>query len=898
MSENNQKPADQQQRDEALDLKQSFIVQAPAGSGKTQLLVQRYLKLLTQVKKPEEIVALTFTRKAAAEIRARICNAVPTINPSRLRIMTIDALCSSLTRQMPLLSRFGALPNIMENAAAYYSQAVRSLLMTVETEQTWSSSLQRLLLHLNNDYQIAENLFVKMLMCRDQWLPHILGTKNHVETRNMLEQSLRQVIEENLQHCYRLFPPSLINELLELLRFSANNLKITDPNNQLLICSDIQQLPSPTLLFKSHWATIASFLLTQNFQWRKRLTTNEGFPSDAKNKIYKGMKHRMQALIDKLEKHEEFRLALQDILESPQEKYSQSQWDMISILIEILPVLAAHLTLIFRENNTVDFIEIASAAIAALGSTEAPSDIALNLDYQIQHLLIDEFQDTSNSQFKLLELITAGWQPGDGKTVFLVGDPMQSIYRFREAEVGLFLRAKQQGIGHIKLKSLTLGANFRSQANIVEWLNQTFPAIFPVVENIALGAVAFVPSIATHTAEQFVRLYAFIKQNNEEQVKRIIEIIESHKKQNPKQTIAILVRSRSHLQNIIPALKTAGIKFRGVEIEKLDENPVIQDLFSLTRALLNPADRVAWLAILRAPWCGLALADLLIIAKRAHNTALWEPLINYAEISELSLDAQQRIQRILPPLKAASAERQRQSLRKWIETTWRALGGPACVEQESDLFYAQTFFDLLDDKNLHIEMDVITWLEKKLAGSYAPPDYAADDSLQIMTIHKAKGLEFDTVILPMLEARPRPEEQQLLLWMERPRTFSNKNDLILAPLKASAAEEDPIYRYLRLCESKKSQYENTRLLYVAVTRAKKNLHLLGSVDRKSENELVLPTANSFLKLLWSKVATEFLQLSKDLETENTISNINQSLSQTIRRLKANWQLPIFPLGKN
>ena len=122
--------ADQRERDRALDVSRSFIVQAPAGSGKTTLLVQRYLRLLEVAKKPEEVLAITFTRKAAAEMRKRVLDGIP--NPAdiahRLRIMTIDAFCASLTRQLPVLSRFGAQPAIVEDASALHAEAARRTL--------------------------------------------------------------------------------------------------------------------------------------------------------------------------------------------------------------------------------------------------------------------------------------------------------------------------------------------------------------------------------------------------------------------------------------------------------------------------------------------------------------------------------------------------------------------------------------------------------------------------------------------------------------------------------------------------------------------------------------------------------------------------------------------------
>ncbi len=116
--------ADATARERALDVTRSFIVQAPAGSGKTDLLVRRYIKLLGVVEKPEEILAITFTIKAAAEMRQRVLEKIASPGTApRLRIQTIDAFCTGLTRQMPVLSRFGAQPAIVEEAGEHYREA-------------------------------------------------------------------------------------------------------------------------------------------------------------------------------------------------------------------------------------------------------------------------------------------------------------------------------------------------------------------------------------------------------------------------------------------------------------------------------------------------------------------------------------------------------------------------------------------------------------------------------------------------------------------------------------------------------------------------------------------------------------------------------------------------------
>nr|MDA3868464.1 DNA helicase UvrD [Gammaproteobacteria bacterium] len=139
-------------------------------------------------------------------------------------------------------------------------------------------------------------------------------------------------------------------------------------------------------------------------------------------------------------------------------------------------------------------------------------------------------------------------------------------------------------------------------------------------------------------------------------------------------------------------------------------------------------------------------------------------------------------------------------------------------------------------------------LNKKQEKLFALPDVEADSSLQIMTIHKAKGLEFDSVILPGLGRKPRNDDKKLLYWLERPNA-SGGSDLILAPINAQGEDTNPMAAYLQDLDKKKRRNEDGRLLYVAATRAKKRLHLLGHVDfKEKEGERILgkPPGDSLL----------------------------------------------------
>jgi ATP-dependent helicase/nuclease subunit A len=925
--------SDLKQREFALNPHKSFIVQAPAGSGKTELLTQRFLVLLANTKHaPEEIVAITFTRKAATEMRARILEALnfaaknlsPELphalktwklakkvlerdqcagwkllqNPNRLRILTIDALCAKIVKSAPLLSHFGSVPQVTEDANEYYREASQALLASLDEAQPWTNSLANILLHIDNNYLAVENLFVHMLASRDQWLSYVINCKDTEKLHKILERGLQNIILTTIEKTFTLMTNENKNELTALARFAADNLmrqKIHD--SAIIHCHNLIKFPEIKLPDLPLWLGIAELLLTKSFGWRKSITKNIGFPAPSRAKnceeefCLKKMKKRMLNMLQYLASNEPLRAHLQGILQLPPPHYTKDQWEVIKALIEVLPILVAHLTIIFRDKGAVDFIEIAQRAIMALGDSDEPSDLALNLDYQIQHLLVDEFQDTSITQYRLLELLIAGWQPEDGRTLFLVGDPMQSIYRFREAEVGIFLRVKKYGINSIKPESLTLEVNFRSQESIVNWSNQIYSTIFPTNEDIDYGAIPFSRSLGMTEnigRKKTVSFHPLTNPKESHEAKLILSIILNELKHNPTATIAILVRSRTHLQRTLHILKMTKIQFQAIEIEKLKYCSVVQDLFALTRALLHLGDRIAWLTILRAPWCGLTLNDLHALGGKEHAT-IWESLLQYKTNDKISMDGKQRLQRIIPFITSAIADRNRGNLRQRISLVWYQLGGPACVEEEHKLENAHAYLQLLEKIEENGDLIDLSLLEKKLNKLYSSPRSSHNQvSVHIMTIHKAKGLEFDVVILPSLEKKPAIDKNRLLMWLERQRE-QNSSDLILAPIK-SQSEDDPIYSYLRLQDDIKSRHETIRLLYVATTRAKQSLHLIASTRYDvQKNVFNNPATGSFLEFLWPQLQSEFNNQATHQDSLNEQHKQLNIPNQVLRRLAVDWK---------
>jgi ATP-dependent exoDNAse (exonuclease V) beta subunit len=236
-------------------------------------------------------------------------------------------------------------------------------------------------------------------------------------------------------------------------------------------------------------------------------------------------------------------------------------------------------------------------------------------------------------------------------------------------------------------------------------------------------------------------------------------------------------------------------------------------------------------------------------------------------------------------------ERARGSLREQVEHTWIALGGPAALAAAEALADAEAYLELLEELDEGGALPGVPELEQRLALLFARPDPEADESLQLMTVHKAKGLEFDVVILPALAAATRSDDQDLLVWLERPRA-EREADILLAPLDAPGQDhKDPLYAWVRLLRKEQARLEKTRLLYVAVTRAREQLHLLGAVtakDKDGQRLIADPKPGSLLAPLWPAIREEF-ECSLGVATPKA-AVVQERPAVGFTRLKQAWVL--------
>jgi ATP-dependent exoDNAse (exonuclease V) beta subunit len=976
---------DSQHRQQALAIHSSFVVQAPAGSGKTELLISRLLALFASddTKSPEQVLAITFTRKAAAEMITRLLSALRAANkacdfddwlliishsdsdkaeklkqnpdaltlkqqqyhwakqvlqkdwsllnnPHRLRITTIDGFCNALARQTPLLGQLAPGLDVADDVLYLYDMAARQTLAHLENNDSpeLADAIATLLPAFGNDIDKLRGLLAEQLANRDQWL---------VDLEDIDTDKMQAVLT-------RLFAPQITDYLLtlesnlpELARLAgvclqgllANENQDTDVHNALAKLNDCgviaakQFLENQILIVNA----IAFLLLTKDKKgWRKSVNKTMGLAAATNKSEITSLK----SLIETYEQDPTQLLQLQSLVSLPNPTYSDDDHQRIAALKMLFSAAARQLLLVFAEHRQTDHAQFTQAALIALDPLRNGniSDVLLKLDAQLRHILIDEFQDTSVTQWALLRHLMAGWesvgmgQEKQGRTLFLVGDPMQSIYRFRKAEPALFTTAKTQGIPldngqHFKLLPLQLSSNFRSLPAMIDFANTSFSDIFPTSQqaqaDVSLGACSYSPAQAvkddknneasiqlwlqtdakkctsvswydSDLTQDFPILLTNTQVGEYDAAQRIRLWLQSHNEKKPS-GVAILVRSKSHLLPILTELNAHNIPIHAEEIATLTDRWYIQDCLALTRFLVDPCDRVAFLAVLRAPWCGLSLAGLHNLAQQPDP--LWDECRREGVDCALAED-QQRLTQFISVLTPLMTQRGHQPLATQVRSACLALGLLNLLPDDSAVDDVAVYWDLLRQlQQVSPHFDLPT-LNKKLEKLFAKPTHS-NAPVVAMTIHKSKGLEFDTVILPSLDRRGANDKAGLLSW-QKLAEGDGMHDII-APL---GKRKSPLFGWLQSLEKKKAKYELDRLFYVALTRAVKQLILIATLSPNKGNTLPV-SDNTFIGCLWKseriKAVTERLLstlplLEKDNNDEDSEEFVFERVQPHLMRFES------------
>ncbi len=934
-----QSPPDWEQRRQALNTRESFLVRAPAGSGKTHLLTTRFLRLLAEVDDPREVVAITFTRAAAAEMRQRIvqemekaqaamsaeagatdadplreaaCKAVERIrslrwtvmeNPDQLRIQTIDSFCNSIAMRAPLqwgiLCALGGRMEPAKDAKTLYRKAARRTLAMLESGPNALQAALRTLLKLRDAQWLSmENLLCDMLADRGRWFKDFVfdSSMDGTALRARLEAPMRNSALATLRSLHAVFLsiPGLEAELFDLLWFAAEC-----GVEELQFVASHSSLPSPDehevsgdslRLQLEFYRAVAGFLLTGEYRWRKHkgLTKNQGFPATDEGRA---AKERFGTLIARAQQNSELQPLLQQVCTAAVAGYSEPEWQVVLDAFVVLRYAAAQLQLVFAESGAVDFTEVAAIALQLLHPRDGlPSEFAVEFAAGIRHLLLDEFQDTSRKQYELIDSIVAAWPGGDGRTCFCVGDPMQSIYGFRESDYELFDRPAQRGFGadmegfadsnRIVLQPIQLTANFRSTPALVADWNHRMPKLFvPSASSlasqapfVAAAAVRELPedsvgaypvtlhlalrddtSKGEQAAAKLVREPARIEPAWMPLVRQHVQLAAAARQRrasqasNERYRIAILGRNRKTLVAAAEALRIADIPYRADEIVPFDQQMEILDAISLAQAAFHRQDRLAWASVLRSPWCGLTL-DAVHTLVSADDGGLKDRAIPDLVQERLALLTnslgQQRCEVLLRCTEnILEAGRLRQladgeKLGSWLHRLWQSVGGESATTplQQHNLQLLWRALDELPRGDVDLmECDPETGWRAALRQLKPLPDPTLENDfgVHLMTIHQSKGLEFEVVILPELERRLRSDSMELLTWLERGIAGANPEDLtefLIAPMAAKGAGAGDALAWVKQVKQARDAAEERRVFYVAATRARDELHLFATLD--------------------------------------------------------------------
>ena len=845
----------------------SYHVEAPAGSGKTSLLISRYIRLLSVVQHPHEILALTFTNKGAGEMKERIWSVFKKarkvkgspnlledslikdaqkalihhkewdnllLSPDSFQVMTFHGFCYSLISKEPFEANIPPGSHIMseEEQELLLGESIRRSireLWKLPDNDAMRTSLDNRLLRLNNRMPLLIQELKRLIRERDLFKDLVSVFLSHSDLSRLtltLSKRLEFLVESFFKETVERFRTvPLAGEWEDFIA----DLRAHGASNADRLA---EHLPATTLANLDHWKTVAEVLITKQGKARQKMGPANGFYTGF-SRNYWGEKIR--------EIPDEMARALHNLKDLPEPGVAPTDIEALADLVILFSRIAGDYTEICRKNKTVDFVELEEGALRILNENSF-TDLQLYLDHRINHILVDEFQDTSRNQWMLLRRLCAGWDHEDGRTIFLVGDPKQSIYAFRKAEVSLFEEAKRgvplPGRGRLLIHTSILSSNFRSDPLLIQWTNELFGRTVMSDPVAAYDEVPFHPSVSCSRSDQIpveqpVSLNLFREEKNgesaiEAEAKWLANTVARIEAETgPETSIAILLFTRNRLPYYLNALTRAGISVRVKEGIKIAEYQEIRSLRQIAVALCRPHDDIAWAALIRSPWLWVGVDVLLEVSRK--SPADWRSKIVGAARSH------PEVKQLIDAMRLGRRRIGRDPLWKVTSSVWMALNGPQKVASrfgQSGVENCRRFLEILESVEQGVPEETLEKLDIVLERLYAPDrPQSAQCRIDLMTVHAAKGLEFDIVFLPFLDWCPLAKAGPSPPYLLERLPDGDRSPLIAMGPDRRLATPEPAYRLLMDLQEKKKVGEAKRLFYVGVTRAKRRIFMSGVVQK-------------------------------------------------------------------
>ena len=845
-----------EQRKAVERVDKDVIVTAGAGTGKTRTLVARYVRLLEEGKSPRSVAAITFTEKAAREMRNRVRKAVSERAESAgdasekrhwgdleagmdaARIGTIHSLCSEILRAHPAEAGIDPRFDVIEEgvAAALKARAVEDVLIwaldepdTVRLYTVLSAhALRRLLAHLLNRRLDAGSLF------------------NNDDLEMRAKAALREAINVFVEHKDVASGIGTLKELHGSGELAADAGATLASRIEHLL--ELWEQAEAGLQKDDLFAAAAALYLLR----REGLKRGAG----TKNSIAKAIQADLQLHYDErltpwlggekstdpppdAELEETWSVALLQI-----RTLFQRVWDQYSQALDRL--------------HALDFDDLESGALELL---RIPA-VAERWAGEIDAVLVDEFQDTNERQREIVDALCGGI-PGQ---LFIVGDARQSIYRFRGADVSVFRRV-QRDLQARRGEHFELKRTFRTHDGLLQEMDGLLaPILGEEDDSERLYRVPYTALIADRdepdlaVAPPFTELIIGTGEGAGEArpqaaralARRLVELKELGEI-SAYDDVALLFRASTGFGEYEDALEDEGIPFVTVAGSGFYNRPEIRDVLNILRALSEPSNDAALAGLLRSPAFGISDPGVYLL--RLHSGEP-QPLLAALEgdleyLEDADQEAAARVRDFLVEFRPlVDRIPVSELLKKIVDATdyrailaashirlWRNLDKLLQDAHTSGLVRVRGFFEYLR-----------TLREVGAREGEAPAE--ALGAVRLMTIHKAKGLEFEVVVLADTSRKPLGRAELAYLLPETGPAF-----------RFDRLEGSPlIYNLAKWLDQQQSQEEENRILYVAATRARERLILNGHLSLRWGKL----TADG-----WMKAFLEVLQLDPNRLGEET-----------------------------
>lgn len=842
---------DQSQRQLAQDLTYSCVVRAPAGSGKTELLVQRTLRALLVVEQPEEVLLLTFTNKAVQELQHRVtlwlCSPCPPekslpetaqlaeavkqrsrskgweleLCPSRLQIFTLDAYFSHLYHLFNT-EKNGQACQLLADPKSFYESILDTTLEQLFDDQEGAELLQIFQRPISG----LRQLFLNLTLSRDRWL----STLYQKEQDSDLQQHL-------------------IKELGILEELTAAVATQRDTAAAFISQYDNTWPYSLSPSGLDYWRCWAQVLLTEKGAWRQSFRQQQGVPPLAQIHSWHNPQHRSEAVLALAElsaclQQSPIAYALLRLLRSCPKSLAPQ---MPQALASALKKWVALITMVKKEQRVADFIDLTLTVASFFHQPETSSQLEAFVDKKITHLLIDEIQDLSRVQFEIIKALLQNFCYRPEKSAFMVGDPQQAIYHFRGAHIGVFSDFEALSLDGLPKKNCLLQSNFRSSPELVTFVSSWAQQRFGAHSSQWLGIDKALNSQPVRHIKGQVR--ALLSPCPHTEAALLLSEIIKRQKNDPEKVIAVLARDRASLAPLMALLNRHHINYDAGDMLAYSQYAFFVDLKYLIAVILNPREKSYWLPLLRSTWLRASFDDIYQFFQQPKER-FWDG----GALDQYSLLFQQDY-RMLQELECRFAPfKHRSPFGRFWDALWHHMGLPESLSaQEKNIWQTVALFMRAQDW----QIDCATLLKEMVVfvdRLQQPPHLGSQKiNLKLLTIHKAKGLEFDIVILPQLAAKLPTHERPFLL--EVPIA-----DHVFWAL--NAPEQSTWFDFFDGVLKQQQDHEFERLLYVAMTRAKQEL-LLSANEKKSHQRSFW----SSLQGLLPKIEQEHPQVLPKTEPE-------------------------------